>query len=453
MSLLKFLKGKINLKQANNSIENIEKIKISVFDKFDEVFKKIYEILKPLGYKKDGLNFRVYQEDGLCKMINIQKSQFSSKESLVFYINIGIYLEKEEVISNPKFKIYDCILDRRIGGNNSIWSIDETTDINKLFACVKESLEEIFEIFQEFDSREKTIQLILSNKTQKYFHPKTMKHNTIAKLLEDMGCSNEVYLTHYVSNNDNIITKIKQKDKEYNIQIELWDAKIVNVETVNCDSLIQYEAIGCEIGDINIETYENKFKYSFKDVWDNNRVILEIIADKLLIKENFNLETFGNLIVKINDQQIPYKSSVEHCIIGQKDEVYAEINKIEIETKNLKIKDKIDIIFDSKNNFKFYSSDEHTLMIYSKKQNSLCVFVGSDTDYSFEEAKFYNGENYCYALKKHDEQGFHYEIVENPSEHLNWDKGHIIELWFAILPINSDEDIEQKLLDFFIGHA
>lgn len=40
MSLLKFLKGKINLRQANNSIENIEKIKILVFDKFDEVLKK-----------------------------------------------------------------------------------------------------------------------------------------------------------------------------------------------------------------------------------------------------------------------------------------------------------------------------------------------------------------------------------------------------------------------------
>lgn len=285
MSLLKFLKDKISFKKANNPKENTEEFIISVSNKFNELSKKIYEILKPLGYKKDGLNFRLYQEDGLCKMINIQKSQFNSKEVLVFYINIGIYLEKEEVISNLKFKIYDCIFDRRIGGNNSIWSIDENTDKNKLFESVKESLEEIFEIFKEFDSREKTIQLILSNKTQEYFHLKTMKHNTIAKLLEDMGYSNEVYLIHYVSNNDNIIKQIKQKDKEYNIQIELWDAKIVNVETLNCDSLIQYEAIGYEIGDINIEPYENKFKYTFKDVWDNDRVILEIIADKLLIKE------------------------------------------------------------------------------------------------------------------------------------------------------------------------
>ena len=348
MSLLKFLKGKINLRQANNPIENTAEIKVLVFDKFDELSKKIYQILKPLRYKKDGLNFRLYQEDGLCKMINIQKSQFNSKESLVFYINIGIYLEKEEVISNPKFKIYDCILDRRIGGNNSIWSIDETTDINKLFACVKESLEEIFEIFQEFDSREKTIQLILSNKTQKYFHPKTMKHNTIAKLLEDMGYSNEVYLTHYVSNNDNIITQIKQKDKEYNIQIELWDAKIVNVDTANCDSLIQYEAIGCEIGDINIESYENKFKYSFKDVWDNNRVILEIIAEKLLIKENVTLDTFGNLIVKTNDQQIPYKI---------------------VKAKNLKTKEVIKLkIFESEKengNFVMYAEIENQNILSS----------------------------------------------------------------------------------------
>ena len=72
--MLKFLKDKISFKKANNPKENTEEIKISVFDKFDEVSEKIYEILKPLGYKKDGLNFRLYQEDGLCKIINLQKT-------------------------------------------------------------------------------------------------------------------------------------------------------------------------------------------------------------------------------------------------------------------------------------------------------------------------------------------------------------------------------------------
>ena len=93
------------------------------------------------------------------------------------------------------------------------------------------------------------------------------------------------FFTQYIANNDNIIMQIKQKDKEYNIQIELWDAKIVNMETVNCDSLKQDYAIGCEIGDIDIEPYKNTLKYTFKDVWNNDRVILEIIAEKLLLKD------------------------------------------------------------------------------------------------------------------------------------------------------------------------
>lgn len=185
------MKHKINLRQVNNLIEDTVQIEISVFDKFNELCRKIYEILKSLGYKKDGLNFRLYEDDGLCKMINIQKSQFNSNESLVFYINIGIYFEKDEAITNQKFKIYDCILDRGIVSDTTKWFIDEKTDVNKLFESVKESLEEIFEIFQEFDSREKTIQLILNNKTQKYFHHETMKHNIIAKLLGDIGYSNQ----------------------------------------------------------------------------------------------------------------------------------------------------------------------------------------------------------------------------------------------------------------------
>lgn len=42
---------------------------------FKDIMKSVYAELKPLGYKKDGQNFRLFQEDGLCKIINFQRDR------------------------------------------------------------------------------------------------------------------------------------------------------------------------------------------------------------------------------------------------------------------------------------------------------------------------------------------------------------------------------------------
>ena len=269
-------------------------------------------------------------------------------------------------------------------------------------------------------------------------------------------------LTDYIANNDNIIKQIKKNDNEYRIEIELWDGKIVNLETINCDSVKLYDfdannnVVGeIEIGDINIEPYKNKKKYSFKDAWDNDRVLMEIIADKLLIKEKQCkcLKTpFGNLIVKINNQEVQFELSVENCNIDEKEKLNIDVYEISIETKDLQVKDNIDIIFDN-NNLKFYGTDEHTCMIYGTKNNLLLAFIGYDTDYNFSTSKFYNGECYAFAIKNNDGQGFHYEIVRNPLEYLNWDEGHIIKLRIAWLPISNENDIEAKLFKLFVSLA
>ena len=47
---------------------------------FKDIMKSVYAELKPLGYKKDGQNFRLFQEDGLCKIINFQRDRWNTKE-------------------------------------------------------------------------------------------------------------------------------------------------------------------------------------------------------------------------------------------------------------------------------------------------------------------------------------------------------------------------------------
>lgn len=37
---------------------------------FKALLKKVHEELEPIGYEKEGQNFRLFQEDGLCKIMN-----------------------------------------------------------------------------------------------------------------------------------------------------------------------------------------------------------------------------------------------------------------------------------------------------------------------------------------------------------------------------------------------
>ena len=78
---------------------------------FKALLKQIHEeILKPLGYRKDGANFRLYGRDGLCRIINFQRNKWNSRDHLEFVINTGSYFEKNVRIERLKFKEYECAL-------------------------------------------------------------------------------------------------------------------------------------------------------------------------------------------------------------------------------------------------------------------------------------------------------------------------------------------------------
>ena len=77
--------------------------------KFNELLIELHKILKPLGYRKEGANYRLFLSDGLCRIINLQKNRYNSKDKCEFVINIGVYFEKADVIDKRKFENHDFV--------------------------------------------------------------------------------------------------------------------------------------------------------------------------------------------------------------------------------------------------------------------------------------------------------------------------------------------------------
>ena len=77
---------------------------------FAVLLKQIYSILKPLGYKKEGKNFRLFEPDGLGKIICVNRNRWNTCDRLLFSLDIGVYFEKEPIIQNRRFKEIECQL-------------------------------------------------------------------------------------------------------------------------------------------------------------------------------------------------------------------------------------------------------------------------------------------------------------------------------------------------------
>ena len=106
------------------------------------------EVLKPLGFRKEGSNFRRFPGDGLGQIINFQRSSWNDGQECRFTINIGIYAEAGEEIQNMKFKEYECHLRTRTAGisprchGDQWWSIFPGRDMDGLFGELKQLMEE-----------------------------------------------------------------------------------------------------------------------------------------------------------------------------------------------------------------------------------------------------------------------------------------------------------------------
>lgn len=78
-------------------------------DVFKRMINEIYtEYFKPNGWKKQGSNYRLYDDSGIGKIINFQKSKWSNAANIEFFINYGVYMEAGNGITNKAFKEYKC---------------------------------------------------------------------------------------------------------------------------------------------------------------------------------------------------------------------------------------------------------------------------------------------------------------------------------------------------------
>lgn len=164
--------------------------------KFNELLKKMYEILKPLGYRKEASNYRLFFADGLCRIINVQRNKWNTNEQCEFLINIGVYFEKENIVSKRNFKEYDCQIRKRVNdekcGKSEWWRLDCDTKIEELLKSIEPVFFYIEKWFALFPSKEMTIHKILDGTAERHSDITVMHFHT-AKLLVEMGYSAEVY--------------------------------------------------------------------------------------------------------------------------------------------------------------------------------------------------------------------------------------------------------------------
>ncbi|WP_223650703.1 DUF4304 domain-containing protein [Hymenobacter psoromatis] len=110
---------------------------------FDQLVKStLWPKFKALGYKKSGNNFRYYSPEGWGRIIQFQKSQYNSADSLSFTVNVSLYLEDfEYYLSNQKsglkFQEVSCAVRKRYGHlrnspSDSWIELTVTSDIAKI---------------------------------------------------------------------------------------------------------------------------------------------------------------------------------------------------------------------------------------------------------------------------------------------------------------------------------
>ena len=178
---------------------------------FAVLIKRVQSVLKPLGYKKEGKNFRLFEPDGLGKIICIKRNRWNTCDCLLFSLDIGVYFEKEPIIQNRRFKEIECQLRKvvarqdsgtlqLISGNGDwrenlemrYWLITEDTDMEALFASIHLGLKVCFDWFDLFPDRKAAIEKILSGEADQYSDYNVMHYGN-AKLLADMGYARQVY--------------------------------------------------------------------------------------------------------------------------------------------------------------------------------------------------------------------------------------------------------------------
>ena len=118
-------------------------------DIVNECASAVHEaVLKPIGYRKSGLNYVLASE--WTRIINIQLSRWNSADDVQFTLNFGVYIERlQQLAERPApsgtLREPDCIVRVRYGALTPSrldhwWKVNSQTDVSELIRDVTGAL-------------------------------------------------------------------------------------------------------------------------------------------------------------------------------------------------------------------------------------------------------------------------------------------------------------------------
>ncbi|MDE5781270.1 MAG: hypothetical protein K2I03_07295 [Lachnospiraceae bacterium] len=81
-----------------------------------------------------------------------------------------------------------------------------------------------------------------------------------------------------LANNDNEVVEVRRNHDEYEIVVNCWDGSTFYIQTLNCTEIMYNPQLVSEIGDIDINDREYKFKSVCSD-----EVFLRVCADSFVL--------------------------------------------------------------------------------------------------------------------------------------------------------------------------
>lgn len=190
-----------------------QKIKVLIRNIFEEYFK-------PLGFRQNGQNFRLYQENGLCKIVNFQKYRYNHNKNCSLTVNIGFYIEKDIVIQNRNFYESDCQIRIRPSheyyGEERWWPVNDDRSLEQFAKEIRSYFENTaLPWLNQFANREELIAEMLERNSMEKYNYHLLNYEN-AGLLAECGYGAQLLQLLENQENDNIpeirelIRKIKK---------------------------------------------------------------------------------------------------------------------------------------------------------------------------------------------------------------------------------------------------
>lgn len=177
---------------------------VNVTQTLNEIEKEVYEVLKPLGFKKFGRTLHRFVSEDISQVVNFQTGLAVHGMSGLFCVNVGIRIpECAERRAGPQeskkyYREYECTLRSRLGrvsGGGEIW-YDLRDDTSKTADSIKREISEfVLPIFNTLTDRESI--LLHSEDFPSFEVLSTIDACMIYYRLGDFEKAKEAFESHY----------------------------------------------------------------------------------------------------------------------------------------------------------------------------------------------------------------------------------------------------------------